>query len=42
MILPLDSAVIIDVLRGRNDRRRKLANLIERGYFPATSSLNIA
>jgi predicted nucleic acid-binding protein len=42
MILLLDSTVIIDVLRGRKDRRRKLANLIERGYFPATSSLNIA
>jgi predicted nucleic acid-binding protein len=42
MILLLDSSVIIDVLRGRNGRRRKLGSLVERGYLPATSSLNIA
>jgi predicted nucleic acid-binding protein len=42
MILLLDSNVIIDVLRGRNERRRKLASLVERGYLPATSSLNVA
>lgn len=42
MILLLDSNVIIDVLRGRNDRRRKIGYLVQRGYLPATSSLNIA
>jgi predicted nucleic acid-binding protein len=42
MILLLDSSVIIDVLRSRNDRRRKLGSLVERGYLPATSTLNIA
>lgn len=42
MILLLDSTVIIDVLRGRNERRRKLAALVEQGHEAATSSLNIA
>jgi predicted nucleic acid-binding protein len=42
MILLLDSNVIIDVLRGRGERRRKLAALVELGHLPATSSLNIA
>jgi len=42
MILLLDSSVIIDVLRGRSDRRRKLGSLVQLGHLPATSSLNIA
>lgn len=42
MILLLDSNIIVDVLRGRNERRRKLATLVEDGHLPATSSLNIA
>jgi predicted nucleic acid-binding protein len=42
MILLLDSTILIDVLRRRNERRRKLASLVEGGHFPATSSLNIA
>ncbi len=42
MILLLDSTIIIDVLRRRNERRLKLASLVEGGHFPATSSLNIA
>jgi predicted nucleic acid-binding protein len=42
MILLLDSTVIVDVLRGSNQRRRKLAVLVEHGHLLATSSLNIA
>jgi predicted nucleic acid-binding protein len=42
MIVLLDSTVIVDVLRGKNERRRKLAALVEHGHLLATSSLNIA
>jgi predicted nucleic acid-binding protein len=41
VILLLDTTVLIDVLRGRNDRRTHLAELVEAGHTLATSAINI-
>ncbi len=41
MILLLDTSVLIDVLRDRNDRRTLLAKLTKEGHQLATSSVNI-
>jgi predicted nucleic acid-binding protein len=39
--LLLDTTVLIDILRGRLDRRRLLAGLVERGDHLATASINV-
>jgi len=41
VILLLDTTVLIDVLRNRQNRRTFLAELIEGGYTLATSAINI-
>jgi len=38
----LDTTVLIDTLRNRNDRRRLLASLVATGHLLATSTVNIA
>jgi len=40
--LLLDTTVLIDVLRNRNQRRNLLAGLVVSGYALATSTMNIA
>jgi predicted nucleic acid-binding protein len=40
--LLLDTSVLIDVLRGRKDRRRLLAHLLREGHSLSTTVLNIA
>jgi predicted nucleic acid-binding protein len=42
MKILLDTSVLIDVLRARNNRRALLANLLQQGHSLATSVLNIA
>jgi predicted nucleic acid-binding protein len=42
VILLLDTTVLIDVLRGRHDRRALLAGLVEAGHTLATAAINIA
>ncbi|NYF78234.1 type II toxin-antitoxin system VapC family toxin [Granulicella arctica] len=41
MVLLLDTTVLVDVLRDRNDRRSLLANLVDGGHTLATSAINI-
>lgn len=41
MILLLDTTVLIDVLRGQENRRALLAKLIEAGHALATAAINI-
>ena len=41
MILPLDTTVLIDVLRARHNRRSLLAELIESGHTLATAAINV-
>ncbi len=41
MKLLLDTTVLIDALRGREDRRRLLAELVESGYGLAISAMNV-
>jgi predicted nucleic acid-binding protein len=41
LILLLDTTVLIDVLRARQDRRSLLAKLIESGHTLATAAINI-
>jgi predicted nucleic acid-binding protein len=41
MNLLLDSTVLIDVLRGRRGRRALLAELVRRGDFLTTASINL-
>lgn len=41
MILLLDTTVLIDLLRGRGNRRALLAELIEAGHTLATAAINI-
>jgi predicted nucleic acid-binding protein len=41
VILLLDTTVLIDVLRGRLNRSRLLAELVERGDHLATSAINV-
>lgn len=41
MILLLDTTVLIDVLRGRKDRRELLAELVEGGHTLATAAINV-
>src|ERR1700675_1113335 len=42
MRLMLDTSVLIDVLRGRKDRRLLLRRLIEEGHSLSTTVLNVA
>jgi len=42
MKILLDTSVLIDVLRARNNRRSLLANLLRDGHSLATSVLNVA
>jgi predicted nucleic acid-binding protein len=42
MKLLLDTSVLIDVLRRRNDRRILLAKLVRDGHFLSTTALNVA
>src|SRR6202035_4008552 len=42
MKLLLDSSVLIDVLRRRNQRREFVAELVRAGHFLSTSMLNVA
>jgi predicted nucleic acid-binding protein len=42
LILLLDTTVLIDVLRTKNNRRSLLAKLVESGHTLSTSALNIA
>lgn len=42
MKILLDTSVLIDVLRARNNRRRVLANLLHEGHSLTTSVLNVA
>lgn len=42
MKLLLDSSVLIDVLRARNQRRSQLAQLVRAGHELCTTALNIA
>lgn len=42
MRLLLDTSVLIDVLRSRNQRRQLLADLVRAGHTPATTALNVA
>jgi predicted nucleic acid-binding protein len=42
MKILLDTSVLIDVLRGRNNRRNLLANLLRDGHSLTTSVLNVA
>jgi tRNA(fMet)-specific endonuclease VapC len=42
MKILLDTSVLIDVLRGRNNRRSLLANLLRDGHSLTTSVLNVA
>ncbi len=42
MKLLLDTSVLIDVLRSRNQRRELLAELVRAGHTLATSTLNVA
>ena len=41
MIFLLDTTVLIDVLRSRNDRRAFLSYFVERGYTLATAAINV-
>jgi len=41
VIYLLDTTVLIDTLRARNDRRALLAKLVEGGHTLATSAMNI-
>ena len=41
MTLLLDTTVLIDVLRSRNNRRSLLAELVTSGHILATASINI-
>ena len=41
MIVLLDTTVLIDVLRDRNDRRSLLAGIVEHGHTLATSAINV-
>lgn len=42
MKILLDTSVLIDVLRARNNRRAMLANLLNQGHSLSTSVLNVA
>jgi predicted nucleic acid-binding protein len=42
MKLLLDTSVLIDVLRRRNQRREFVAELVRAGHFLSTSMLNVA
>jgi predicted nucleic acid-binding protein len=42
MKLLVDSSVLIDVLRSRNQRRSQLAELVRAGHTLATTALNVA
>ena len=42
MKILLDTSVLIDVLRARNNRRALLANLLHEGHSLTTSVLNVA
>ncbi len=42
MKILLDTSVLIDVLRARNNRRAVLANLLHEGHSLTTSVLNVA
>jgi predicted nucleic acid-binding protein len=42
MTLLVDTTVLIDILRGRYDRRRLLADLAQRGHSLTISSINVA
>jgi predicted nucleic acid-binding protein len=42
MELLLDTSVLIDVLRSRNQRRELLAELVEKGHRLSTTAFNIA
>jgi predicted nucleic acid-binding protein len=42
MRLLIDTTVLIDVLRGKNQRRELLAELVRAGHTLATTTLNIA
>jgi predicted nucleic acid-binding protein len=41
MIFLLDTTVLIDVLRGRQNRRQSLARLVESGHTLTTAAINI-
>jgi predicted nucleic acid-binding protein len=41
MIVLLDTTVLIDVLRGRQNRRALLAKLVEEGHTLATAAINL-
>jgi predicted nucleic acid-binding protein len=41
MVFLLDTTVLVDVLRDRNDRRSLLAGLVDSGHTLATSTINI-
>jgi len=41
MIFLLDTTVLIDLLRARNDRRALLAELVEGGHTLATAAMNV-
>jgi predicted nucleic acid-binding protein len=41
MILLLDTTVLLDVLRGRQDRRSLLAELVAAGHTLSTAAINI-
>jgi predicted nucleic acid-binding protein len=41
MILLLDTTVLIDLLRGRKDRRELVAELVEGGLTLATAAINV-
>jgi predicted nucleic acid-binding protein len=40
--LLLDTSVLIDVLRGRKDRKELLATLVQSGHTLSTTALNVA
>lgn len=42
MILLLDTTVLIDLLRGRKDRRELVAGMVEGGHVPSTAAINVA
>jgi predicted nucleic acid-binding protein len=41
MIFLLDTTVLIDLLRARNERRALLAELVEGGHMLATAAMNV-
>jgi predicted nucleic acid-binding protein len=42
MVILLDTSILIDALRNRNERRAWLANLVRDGHELATSVINLA